>query len=210
MSSIISMPAKSTEEIVAAATRVFLRYGFRRTTMGDLADAAQMSRPALYLVFPSKEAVFTAVMTSLLHQTLAEIRVGMERLGTAKEKLTLAFELWSVRPFEQMLSSPDARDLYESSYAFATEVMIRSTNEFVGMVADVLDPLVRRQAKLRLSAAQQARVLVSALPGFKAVAKTTDELRDLIGGMLAISRASLDDDNDEGRRGQKRKKAPRR
>ena len=60
------MAKMSREKIIDAATQVFLRYGYRRVTMGDLAQAAHMSRPALYVVFPSKEEIFTAVMARLL------------------------------------------------------------------------------------------------------------------------------------------------
>jgi AcrR family transcriptional regulator len=56
------MAHEKTEHVIAAARKVFLRYGYRRVTMGDLAEAAQMSRPALYLVFPSKEQIFTVLI----------------------------------------------------------------------------------------------------------------------------------------------------
>ena len=37
--------------VLGCATKVFLAYGFARTTMDDIARAAEMSRPALYLLF---------------------------------------------------------------------------------------------------------------------------------------------------------------
>jgi AcrR family transcriptional regulator len=55
---------------VEAAGEVFLRYGYARTTMGDIAKAAGMSRPALYLLFPGKEQVFSAATMHLAHQRL--------------------------------------------------------------------------------------------------------------------------------------------
>jgi len=185
------MAGKSPEEVVTAATQVFFRYGFKRTTMGDLAEAAHMSRPALYLVFPSKEELFTAVIARLLAASLAEIRAGVARLATPLEQLVLAFDVWSVRPFELVLSSPDARDLYESSYVFASDVMTRSADAFVAIVAGVLEPLVRAQAKVGLSSVQLARMLASAIPGFKTVAKTREHFREMIDGMLTVTLASL-------------------
>jgi AcrR family transcriptional regulator len=38
--------------IIEAATGIFLRYGFKKTSMADLASAAGLSRQALYLYFP--------------------------------------------------------------------------------------------------------------------------------------------------------------
>ena len=45
--------------IVRASRDVFLRYGFARTTMDDLARAGGVSRPGLYLVFPGKNELFS-------------------------------------------------------------------------------------------------------------------------------------------------------
>ncbi|RSN14633.1 hypothetical protein DMB42_09135 [Nonomuraea sp. WAC 01424] len=59
------------EQIVAAALGVFGRYGYRRTSMDLIAQAARMSRPALYLVFKGKEDVFRAVGRRLVHDALA-------------------------------------------------------------------------------------------------------------------------------------------
>lgn len=58
-------------EIVDAATGIFLRYGFKKTTMEDIARTVGISRQALYLYFPTKEAVFKAVVS----RTLEAIRV---------------------------------------------------------------------------------------------------------------------------------------
>jgi Bacterial regulatory proteins, tetR family len=61
------MAREKTEHLIATARKVFLRYGYRRVTMGDLAESAQMSRPALYLVFPSNEQIFTEVVSRLIN-----------------------------------------------------------------------------------------------------------------------------------------------
>jgi AcrR family transcriptional regulator len=171
------MPAKSREEVVAAATQVFARYGFRRTTMGDLAEAAGMSRPALYLVYPSKAELFSAVIARRLEEALIEIREGVARLATPREKLTFAFDVWSVRPFERVRSSPDARDLYQGTGLLASarsalladgraaEVTSRATDELVSLIAGVLAPLTKRHGRAAPSATGLARLLVSAVPG---------------------------------------------
>ena len=61
-------------KVIAAATQVFMRYGYRRATMGDIAEAAGISRPALYLVFSSKEEILTAVLARVFTAALEEIR----------------------------------------------------------------------------------------------------------------------------------------
>jgi AcrR family transcriptional regulator len=55
------------------ARAVFLRYGYKRVTMSDIAEAAGMSRAALYVGFKSKEDVFVGVFDQWVDQTIAEI-----------------------------------------------------------------------------------------------------------------------------------------
>ena len=45
------MDIAKRDKVLAAARGIFLRYGFKRVTMNDIAEAASISRPALYLVF---------------------------------------------------------------------------------------------------------------------------------------------------------------
>jgi AcrR family transcriptional regulator len=42
------------DDIVRVAIGVFLRYGYARTTMRDIAQATGLTRPTLYLTFPTK------------------------------------------------------------------------------------------------------------------------------------------------------------
>jgi TetR/AcrR family transcriptional regulator of autoinduction and epiphytic fitness len=183
--------AERKEDVIAAATQVFLRYGYKRVTMRDLAEAAHLSRPALYLVFPSKDELFTAVLRRAFTAMLDEIRQGLSRLATPKEKLMFAFEIWCVRLFETIQASPDAKDLLESSYEFAAKVTTQANADFEALLAEVLQPLVRQSTGLKLSSAQVAHILTSAAPGFKASAKNSGQLRELIAGLIAIVLASL-------------------
>jgi TetR/AcrR family transcriptional regulator len=59
------------EQILRSALGSFMRYGYRRTSMETIAQAAGVSRPALYQHFEGKEAVFRAGVELLL-DTAAE------------------------------------------------------------------------------------------------------------------------------------------
>lgn len=180
------MAHEKVDVVLAAARRVFLRYGYRRVTMGDLAEAAQMSRPALYAVFPSKEQIFVELLATTKAEWLAEIRAGVPQLETAEEQLAFAFEVWCVRPFELIRGSPDAADLLESSQEFATEVAARASAEFEGLLAEILGPQFAGPSESKLSPRQVARILRTSAHGLKTAAEDADDLRQLIGGLCAI------------------------
>ncbi len=180
------MLAQKEAKVVAAAQQVFLRYGYRRATMGDIAEAAGISRPALYLVFPSKEEIFIAALTKLLADSLDEIRAGLRHFATLREKLTFAFDVWYVRPFELTQTQPDAKDLLETSYEFGAAAMATATEEFVGVLVQILEPVVERQRTVDLSAVQIARILAGAVPGFKNSSNTAADMRTSIAGLLTL------------------------
>ncbi len=57
---------RNTEAILTAALDVFSAQGFRGATLDQIASAANLSKPNLLYYFPSKEAVYLALLSSLL------------------------------------------------------------------------------------------------------------------------------------------------
>ncbi len=179
------------EKVLTAARDVFMRYGFKRVTMSDLADAAQMSRPALYLIFSSKEEVFRSLMTQIFNELLREVREGLSKHDDVADKLTFAFEVWCVRPFEMIQASPDAKDILESGYEFAAEITLQAFSDFETILSDVLRPIVSSQAEKTLSSEQLAHILTTASQGFKESASSAVQLRQMIKGLITVVLAGL-------------------
>ena len=186
------MAKRNQEKVIEAAKQAFVRYGFRRVTMADIAEAAHMSRPALYLVFPSKEEIFIAVTARVFAAMLEEIRSELASLHSPGEKLAFIFDIWTVRGFELVQASPDAKDLLDSNYEFAAEVTNKAATELVAILTEVLEPLVRKQFKMDLAPAQVAQLLANAMLGFKAAARSTEQLRKMIAGLIKVVLASFD------------------
>ena len=55
-------PAERRVLLMGAAARTFARLGFAGTRMDDIAEEAQVAKGLLYRHFPSKEALFQALM----------------------------------------------------------------------------------------------------------------------------------------------------
>jgi AcrR family transcriptional regulator len=181
--------AMRRDQALAAARQVFLRYGYKRTTMGDIAAEAHMSRPALYLLFPSKEDVFGAVMERLFAEMLATIRGGISKRTTAHKQLLFAFDVWAVQPFKAVQAAPDAKDMLESSYAFAHAITAKAAADFEHILVSVLQPLATR-APVTTSPERAAHLLVAAIPGFKQSAPSVKQLQQLIEDLVTVVLAS--------------------
>ncbi|MDT0309568.1 helix-turn-helix domain-containing protein [Streptomyces sp. DSM 44917] len=74
-------------QILAAALRTFGRYGFRRTSMALLAEAADLSRPSLYQHFRGKEDVFRAVTADLIDGMTEAAERAARAEGPLEERL---------------------------------------------------------------------------------------------------------------------------
>ncbi len=183
MSSIYAMSDAKKSRILAAALPVFMRHGFRRVSMADIAEAAGMSRPALYLTFCSKEDIFTDLLKQWIDETIENVRTEMSRCRTPKSKLTRAFEVWAVQPFATAMESREMRELLECSFDFAEDVMAQGYRQFEAAIASVLPNNIRG----RPTAERTAHVLASAVRGFKKTATTQAELRQLIEELLLLS-----------------------
>lgn len=61
---------KNRSLILKAAMEVFSQYGFRGSTLDQVAKAAGMSKPNLLYYFPSKEAIHATVLSDLLDNWL--------------------------------------------------------------------------------------------------------------------------------------------
>jgi AcrR family transcriptional regulator len=177
-------------KVIEAAQTVFFRYGYRRVTMRDIAEAAGMSRPALYLLFCNKEEVFEATLRSFSAQALSQVRRGLPDHATVREKLSFAFEVWAIQPFLLLLASPDAKELIDCSFSFAKEAMGQGDAAFEAELASILSPLLAKAPHPSLTPAQTARILIRAVHGFKESASSLEDLRAMIDGLLTLTLAA--------------------
>jgi AcrR family transcriptional regulator len=86
------------ELVLDAALDTFARYGYRKTSMEDVARAAAISRPGLYLLFGSKQELFTAAVTQALDRSLAAVsEVLADTTRPLRDRLLDAFDRWTGR-----------------------------------------------------------------------------------------------------------------
>jgi AcrR family transcriptional regulator len=58
------IPDSRFQDLIDAATRVFIAQGYRRTQMGDIAEAMGLAKGTVYLYVESKAALFDVVLRS--------------------------------------------------------------------------------------------------------------------------------------------------
>jgi AcrR family transcriptional regulator len=75
--------------IVTVAGKIFTRYGFRKTSMDQIANATKKGTSSIYYYFNSKEEIFRAVvekeaaeLTKDLHEAIDKVEDPIEKLRT--------------------------------------------------------------------------------------------------------------------------------
>jgi AcrR family transcriptional regulator len=180
------MPDEKRSQIVAAAINVFWKHGFRRVNMTEIAEAAGISRPGLYLYFRTKEDVFKAAIRQWGDALLDEIRSGIGRKRTAREKLLFVFDVWVVRRFANYLNAPESRELTDSGLEFARDALTDSYSQFERVIASVLEHYSGGKRTRFPSPERTAHVIVSAVRGFKLVAESPAELHRMVEDLTTI------------------------
>lgn len=182
----VVMSDEKERRTLEAAHEVFSRYGYARATMGDIAKAAGMSRPALYLVFPNKDDIFAAVVGRYSAGALETIRKGVSTRATLREQLLYAFTVWVIESYRLVTASPDAQDLVEGKH----KAVDAATEQFERFLTELLEPTVS-DAIPPTTSESVARLLVASSRGLKQAATDIEDLETMIDQLVALTVAAL-------------------
>jgi AcrR family transcriptional regulator len=155
------------QRLLDAALTVFLRFGFRKTSMDEVARAAGVSRQGLYLHFSTKEELFRAAVEHLYGGALAEVTSALAADAPLEKRLVGAFDAWVGR-FVGALGG-NAADLTAAADQLVGPLIAEREAMFVGAVARVLraSGLVAAYKPAGLTAKQLAETLHAAGRGLK-------------------------------------------
>lgn len=157
--------------LLTAAIGVFARYGFRKTSMDEVARAAGLSRQGLYGHFATKDALFREAVRFLLESSLGAGARALAGDGAAplEEALLDAFDA-AYGPFlgsDGLSGSPHLGELLEAAQALLGDLIATAEQDFKAAVARRLEAVAAAWAPLGLGAAELAEVLDAAATGLK-------------------------------------------
>jgi AcrR family transcriptional regulator len=101
----------SRDRILDAALTLFARHGYQRANMIDVARAAGVSRPALYLHFAGKPELFAAVAGKVRDDALAAAAEAWRDEADLADNLAAAFTAKDLPLFRLLKASAVGEDL---------------------------------------------------------------------------------------------------
>ena len=128
--------------ILKAAFEAFRSYGFRRTSMEDIAAGAGMSRSALYLHFRNKEDIFRSLVARYYDENARAMEAALSTSEPVREALTLALAAKDGQTMEAILASPHGAELMDTGFATSTDIAVAGEALF----ADILDKWLKTEA----------------------------------------------------------------
>lgn len=127
---------KNKSAILSAGLDVFSQYGFRGATLDMIAVAAGLSKPNLLYYFPSKDAIYKALLARLLENWLEPLH-ALDSAGDPVEEI--------VAYAERKLAM--SRDYPRESRLFANEIL-QGAPQIGDVLAGELRDLVDAKAKV--------------------------------------------------------------
>lgn len=104
------------------ASKVFLQYGYRQSTLDEIARKAEVSRPALYQYFADKADIFREVVSRLCEETLAQARSQLANDAPLSHRIAGALRAKYAPMVEQIGRSPHSAELFDRNARVAGDL----------------------------------------------------------------------------------------
>src|ERR1700730_15754449 len=157
--------------IVLAALELFARYGYRKTSIDDIAQAAQVAKRTVYLHFENKAAVFLAILEYLGDQVRQRCAAAEHAAGTAVDRLTGLLDAYFGMGFDLFSKSEHMPELEETFSKLARTKIGDLNSDYEDLLARYLRSLEKSGEIGRppqgLTVEQIARILTRAAEGAK-------------------------------------------
>jgi AcrR family transcriptional regulator len=124
--------------ILDGARAAFLRFGFERSSIADIAKGAGVSRTAVYHYFPGKEEVLHAVVEELHAGSLAAARTALEKSQTLDSALTGLLQAKFGRTLAVITESPHGIELVDATHRLTGPATRAADDDFQALVVNAL------------------------------------------------------------------------
>ena len=131
------------ENILKIAREIFSKYGFKKTTLDDIANAVRKGKSSLYYYFKSKEDLFQAVIMKEVEILGYELEIVINRNTDPVDKLR-DYILTKLATFRNLANFYHAIENDVTAVGFIDEVKIKYEQDEIRMIKRILIEGVRK------------------------------------------------------------------
>src|SRR5690349_17633974 len=129
---------KRRQQILQAADEHFRLYGYRKTTLADIAKSIDLSTPYIYKFFDSKQAIGEAMCWHCLSAVLSQIEDSVARTNSPVEKLRRIFIGLERIAWQLLNEQPKIHELVSASFEENWESVRRFKEGIFEMIQRVI------------------------------------------------------------------------
>jgi AcrR family transcriptional regulator len=183
------------DRILKAALDCFGQYGFKRTSMDDIAQKADISRAALYGLFQNKEDIFRTLSEQLHGMAVARAEAVLKSDAPFSDRLVAAFEAKDLELVELIDSSPHGAELVDVNSAIGAEIRQAAEKRFTQLLIEAICQAERKGeiefTRVTFNATQFAEVLIVSTYGLKKSFTSGAEYRQRLEHLISAFNAAL-------------------
>lgn len=189
------MDTEKQSKVLNAALEVFLRFGFKKTTMGDIAEKAGMSRPSLYLVYPNKEEILRAVFIRKMEEFSSGAEKKLEKCSGLEAGISAILDSWILEPFKMISASPESEEILDLGHTFAPdlrdEMLKQIETQLIGVIRSAPDTSAPAIKKSGITIETVARLIAVSTVEMKQLVRSPKELKQLLSATVQIHASFL-------------------
>jgi AcrR family transcriptional regulator len=125
------------DAIIEAARATFIHYGFRRTSLDEIARQADISRTGLYHHFRNKEEIFRAVTEDLHERALGAAERAAAAQGAAGGRLLGVLDAKLGWFLDILSASRHGDELIDQTNRLCGELVVSETRRYLRVLARV-------------------------------------------------------------------------
>ncbi|MCO5064624.1 MAG: TetR/AcrR family transcriptional regulator [Rhizobiaceae bacterium] len=172
----ISLPSDGPDDAkklraLEGAMKAFFSYGYQRTSMDDIAKAAGMSRPALYLLFRNKADIFQEGAVRVFERSAMRLENVLNGPGSLSERLFQSIDQGMISIMAKVNASPHGSELIDMKHELSGGFMHDWHERSVGLFKEAIEAEAASTgvdlAARGLTAQVLAELLVDGLEGVK-------------------------------------------
>jgi AcrR family transcriptional regulator len=126
------------DQIIQVARKIFTRFGYRKTTMEEIAFASQKGKSSIYYYFKSKEDIYKAVVEKEAEELKEELKEEVKKHENPVEQLK-AYILFRMHKIKMVTNFYDAlKSDHLSHLVFIEKIRKRFDQDEIKIVRQIL------------------------------------------------------------------------
>ena len=138
-----SKKESNRESILKIAQEIFSKYGYRKTTIDDIANAVRKGKSSLYYYFKSKEDLFQTVIMKEVEVLAKELDKVVNRNTDPVDKLR-DYLLTKINTFRNLANFYNALENDVTAIVFIEDIKSRYEQDEIRMIKRILIEGVRK------------------------------------------------------------------